>query len=238
MKTPFWKALGTVSLLLIVGSVSAQDAPKPASSPDTAVPRPERGQGRGGQYGRNGRLTLITVPAAYLKSELSLGEDQAAKIEAVQTKAQEEMKAARASFTPGDPAAMREAAAKLQEANKKYEDDIKAILTDDQREKVPALMKDTQALVSAGIPVTAISDLKLTSDQKKKISDLADEMQTKLKDVPREERRTKGQELRTALHTDAMAVLTDTQKEALAKSAASAKKAKKDKADKGEKTSE
>lgn len=224
MKTNFWKALGATSALLLMGSVNAnaQDDPKPMP-PGAPVEAPAGGRQRQGG-GRQERLTLATVPVSYMKSELKLTDEQVTKITAIQTKAQDEMKTARAAMTPGgDPMARREANMKAQEANKKTDEEIKTVLNEDQTKILPDFMKETQALVGAGLPATTLGDLKLTSEQKKKIVELTDKMQADLKDVPRAERRTKQQELRKDLSEKAMALMTDEQKETLKKNAAETK---------------
>lgn len=228
MKTNFWKALGATSALLLMGSVNAkaQDDPKsvPPGAPVDAPAGGGQRQGGGGQRGGQGRVFLSTVPVLYMKSELKLTDEQVTKITAIRTKAQDEIKAMRAAITPGgDPMARREANMKVQEANKKTDDEIKAVLNEDQTKMLPDFMKETQALVGAGLPATTLGDLKLTLDQKKKIVELTDKMQADLKDVPRAERRAKQQELRKDLSEKAMALMTDEQKETLKKNASGMK---------------
>ena len=149
---------------------------------------------------------------------MKLTDDQVTKITALQTTAKKDSEAARAAMTPdADPMARQEAAQKLQAANKKSEDDITAVLTDDQKTKLPAFMKETQALVGAGLPAPALGDLKLTDDQKKQIVALTDKMQSDLQGLKGQERGAKQRELRKDVTEKTMALLTTEQKATLAK---------------------
>jgi Spy/CpxP family protein refolding chaperone len=61
---------------------------------------------------------------------------------------------------------------KRAEAGQKASKEIEAVLTSDQKAKVPAMLAELNALAAGGVPVQAVAELKLTADQKKKIEQI------------------------------------------------------------------
>ena len=106
-----------------------------AQNPPAAGAR--QGRGQGGQRG-GGQVTLANVPVAALDKALTLSADQKTKIEAIQKKAQDDLRAL--APQPGaqpDPAARQ----KRGEINAAATKDIEALLKDDQKTKVADLLK-------------------------------------------------------------------------------------------------
>lgn len=173
-------------------------------------------QGQGGGQNRRGgrRVSVATIPVETLDATLKLTPEQKTKIGDIQTKYKTELKGLVGEpGTPPNPDAIQ----KQRDLTRKAIGDIEALLTEEQKTKLPASLKEWTMLREVGIPLDALSELKLTSDQKKKITDIATDMNEKLAAVPREERREKGAELRKAAHEQVVALLTDAQKEVLQK---------------------
>lgn len=203
----------TLTLAATTVVAFAQDAPGQA--------QPGGRQGRQGQRGGRGRVSVATVPVAALDSALKLTGEQKTKIKAIHDKLAEEMKGARpAPGSPPDPAAMQ----KLRDLNQQAVKDIEAILTDDQKAKLPDTIKELGALRNAGIPLEVVGDLKLTADQKTKIAAIAKEAQDKVSNLTPEERRAKMRETMQESRDKTMALLTDAQKKVITKFNDDAKK--------------
>lgn len=184
--------------------------------------RRQRQGGFGGQ--RGGMNTLATVPVATLDSYLKLTADQKAKIKTIQDQYTTDTKAL---ATPGgaaggagvDRQALQEARQKRQEAATKADTDIKAVLTEDQTKMLPDMNKELQALNTVGIPAGALGDLKLSSDQKTKITTIATDAQKDMQAKMQEARQNGGQidpqamqDMRKSASDKAMAVLNADQK--------------------------
>ena len=173
-------------------------------------------QGRGGGQGRG--MGLTQIPVGVLAHELKLTDDQKTKITDIQTKFAEDMKAATAAAAGGqvDRQAMGE---KRTQATK----DIEAVLTDDQKAKLPEVLKTLGVYNTVGIPVGALPDLKLTADQKTKIAEIGKEATEKMTAARQAAQGggdpQAGRDAMMAARKDATdkvtALLTDTQKTAL-----------------------
>ena len=131
---------------------------------------------RGGQFG--GRpIQLADLSVATMDYGLSLTADQKTQIQTILTQRDTDTKAlpVLARPMPGqqpDDAtiqAMQDAFQKRNAITTKANTDIQAVLTDDQKTKVPDFVKDLTAMQQAGLPIAILGDLKLTDGQKKKI---------------------------------------------------------------------
>jgi hypothetical protein len=142
------------------------------------------GQGGGRRQGggqRGGGGALVTLPISVLDSYLKLTADQKTKITAIQTQYKTDAKA----FTPAppdpavqvDPQARRDMNQKRQEATTKADTDLKAVLTEDQTKMLVDMNRELQGYRSVGIPPEVLDELKLTSDQKTKITTISADSQ-------------------------------------------------------------
>lgn len=80
--------------------------------------------------------------AQMLMKDITLTADQQTKFDAIQAKYREQMQAARAEMQGGDRDAAR---AKMRELMSKQSEEIKAILTDDQKKQFDANQKEMEA---------------------------------------------------------------------------------------------
>lgn len=183
--------LGLTALMLVGTGVMvlAQDAPPSAGQAPAAGAGRQGGRqgGRGGQFG-GGRITLSSLSVATMDTGLILTADQKTKIKAILDKKDADTKALPAlpAFTPGqppaDPQAMQEAFQKRGAINTTANNDIQALLTDDQKAKLPAFLQELGAMQQAGISSGVLGDLKLTAEQKKKIMAQAQASQQEMQD--------------------------------------------------------
>ncbi len=180
--------------------------------------QPPAGQGRRGQGQRGlGQATLARIPAAALEKPLSLTADQKTKIEAIQKKYAEDSRALapQAGGQP-DPAARQKRTELSAQATK----DIEAVLKEDQKAKVPDLLKQLGGLSGAGIPLEVVGDLKLTADQTKKIEAVETDSQKAMAELrqgagaggDRQAMAQKMREMRQASQQKVMDILTADQK--------------------------
>jgi hypothetical protein len=211
----------------IAGTALAQGQPGGAGAGGGRRQGRGGGQGRG-QFGRGGQLSLATVSADVLGSELSLNDDQKTKIKAIQEQTQKDLAALRpqAGAPAGNP---QETAQKRRDINTKATADINAVLTDDQKTKSGPLLKKLSAVQSVGIPVGVYGELKLTDDQVTKLTELSAEVTKertqKLADAQAARQAgdtAKAQEIQASLRTTgpnekAKAILTDAQKASVEK---------------------
>jgi len=189
--------------------------------------RRQRQGGQGGGQRRGAGAPLVATPLSVLDSYLKLTAEQKTKITAIQTQYAADMK----TLTPPPPAAgempdrqaMQEARTKQREAGTKADTDLKAVLTDDQTKLIPDMNKELAAYGAAGIPAGVLPDLKLTADQKTKITTIATDSQKEMQAKFQEAQANGGQvdqaamqEMRKASTDKVNAVLTDAQKTTLA----------------------
>lgn len=199
-------ALTTLVLASTSVSVFAQATPAPA---------PGGGQG-GGQRRGGGRVTLSGLTMETMDYGLKLTPVQKTQIKTIldtkdtQTKALPPIPPFVAGQPPADPQAMRDAFQKRQEISTTADTAITALLTDDQKAKMPDFMKELGAMQGTGIPVAIYANLKLTDAQKTKIAALAAANQEKQTAA-----RAAGQRMtpedRAAYQKDVQDVLTPTQ---------------------------
>ena len=110
--------------------------------------------------------SLATVPVAALANQLKLTASQRAKIAQYQ-------KSFRQQRPPPRPGQMPFGGDKMRRLNQQVSQKIEGTLTAAQKQSVPGLLHEMDALQSAGIPLEIYTDLKLTASQKKKLMALA-----------------------------------------------------------------
>jgi hypothetical protein len=194
------------ALIALPGVVLAQDA-------GAAGQAQQGGFGGRGQRGFGRTVTAATAPVAALDAELNLTADQKKKITAIQDKFGTDVKALLPQ--PGsqpDQNAAREMFQKVRDLNDKASKEVEDTLNPDQKAKLPGALKDLTNLRSVGIPLETVGDLKLTADQKKKIADIAQDMQTKTQEAIQNGDRAKRREIMQAGRQQALDVLTPEQK--------------------------
>jgi hypothetical protein len=86
---------------------------------------------------------------------------------------------------PPDREAMRENMQKMRELGRKSTEEIMAVLSNEQKQALPPILKDVDALRIAGIPLEIFGDLKLSSAQIQKIIAIGNEFRSKMR-PPRE----------------------------------------------------
>jgi Spy/CpxP family protein refolding chaperone len=175
----------------------------------------EPGQGGGRRFGRQGGrgMMLAMIPVAALDAELKLSADQKTKITAIHDKFEANTKALRPQpGTQSDPANFQ----KLRELSQQANQEIQAVLTDQQKAKLPVAVRNLMMLRTVGIPVQVYGDLKLTDTQKQQIQTIVRETQEKMRALSPDERREKGRELRQEAQSKVSALLTDSQKTTIA----------------------
>jgi Spy/CpxP family protein refolding chaperone len=211
----------TCATLFLLSAVSlaafAQD------NGQAAAPAAGARQGRGqGGYQRGG--TLATLPVSLMDSYLKLTSDQKSKITAIQTQYKADVKALMPApadaGAPADPQARRDMMQKSREVSTKADADIKAVLTPEQTPMLDTMNKDLQTYNAVGIPAEILGEVKLTADQKAKITTIADdsrkEMQSKMQELQnggdRQAMMQAMQGMQKATHDKAMEALDLSQK--------------------------
>jgi Spy/CpxP family protein refolding chaperone len=179
-----------------------------------AATAPANAQARRQNPQRAAKLAAATVPVTLLDTICKLQPAQKEKIEAIQTKLAEDMKALRPArgATP-DP----QAAQKRRDLNQAATTEITNILTPEQKDALQKAVPGLTMLRSAGVPLEVVADLKLTDDQKKQMQAIVVGIREDLKSLPAEERRAKMREKMTDARTKIEALLTPEQKEVLQK---------------------
>jgi hypothetical protein len=181
------------------------------------------GQPPMGQMGPMGpRLSLATLPSRVLENGLSLTDDQKEKLRDIREQRPEgppqgpppgQGFGGQPGFGPGrgtNPNAARE---------------IKAMLTDKQKEMVPQLLKDAALLGPIGIPIDLAGTIKLNEDQRAKLIQIAfharpefsGELQEAQESRDPEKSRSAMENLRKETRQKVFGVLTAEQKTAVEK---------------------
>jgi len=146
-----------VSVMLGTAALAQFGGPPPQMGPGMRGPRP---------------LSVANLSVAALSSGLRLTSDQKTKIAAIQSQFKQQRQALMP--TPGDgppdPQTMRATMDKVRSLDQQAATDIKALLTDTQKQALSGLIKTLDDLGFAGIPPETLGDLNLTSDQKTKIT--------------------------------------------------------------------
>lgn len=185
--------------------------------------------GPGMMMGRGRALTAVDVSTSVLKSVLGLTDEQTTQIGAIQDQFRQDRRSAMPArpdpgSDPPDPATMQAtmqaAMKKLEALQTKASDQIKALLTDTQKTALDKFLKDATALGGVGIPMEVVGKLKLTADQTKQITTISEKAQKDTRAILDKARDSddpgaafqRAGRIQRKAHTDALAVLTDSQK--------------------------
>ena len=126
----------------------------------------------------NRPLTLSQVPLPTLKAVFKLSSAQEQKVQGIQQKAMEEVRALMPRRQPGQPMdrnAFNKLMPKFEAISKKADAQILAVMTPEQKKKVPAMLKEMQVLRGTGLPMSLAGSLRLTADQIAKLDKIAKE---------------------------------------------------------------
>jgi Spy/CpxP family protein refolding chaperone len=165
-------------------------------------------QGRG-QRGQRGQVSLANLPVDTVDKLVKLTPDQKTKVTAIHDKFVEDTKGLRpAQGQQPDPASLQ----KRRELTTAANQQIEALLTEEQKKKLGEARDEMRLLTAAGAPAGMIGELKLTDDQKKKIAELRKEVDAKLNGLSPEERRSKRRELEQENRSKVEALLSTEQK--------------------------
>jgi len=128
------------------------------------------GPGRpGGVLGR--RMGVVEIPAKALAVMLGLSSEQTDKIEAIQKEGRPQRPPmGRRDGDQGAPSEPGKRMASREDRRKKAKAAIMAVLTDSQKALIPQASDEAVALCAAHVPLPALPDLGLSSDQLKKIA--------------------------------------------------------------------
>ena len=200
-----------------------EDEPEETSQRPQTNRRPGEGQSRPGQ-GRGGRGGGFGGMRDLLEG-LGLNEEQQAKMEEINAARQEEMRSVFEELRNGggDREAMM---AKFREFGEKYQKDIEAILTDEQKTKL-AELREQQPQGGQGRPgqggrgqgsrSNQFASLGVNEDQQKKLNTAREALSTQMREVfldrdtPREEREPKIAAVREAYEAKLKDILTEEQ---------------------------
>jgi len=189
---------------LLMSALLALGVTALAQTPETPAPGAKGVKKNKAQAGHHG-VALATAPIRAIDAVVGLKDDQKTKLTEIQTKLQADLKAA-----PGDKV-------KDKEITRQANTDALAILTPEQVSKAEATMPIVTLLNSShAIPISVFADVKLTDDQMSKIKAAAEDAQVKIKALPKEDRKTKGKEIRDAFKTTVDGILTADQKATIA----------------------
>ena len=196
-----------------------------------AIAQPPGGgrQGGFGFGGFGGPATVSSSSVDVLAAGLKLTADQKTKIGEIQKQTAADrtkmIQDLRAGGPQPDQNAFQAFQQKMQDMNKSSDKKVTDALTPDQQKLLPSLLKDVQTLNSVGIPSATMADLKLTDDQKKKLTAIAETSQKAM--TAKVEKASQNQDFqaigqivttsRKATKDKALAVLTDDQKKTIAK---------------------
>lgn len=182
----FRRIFTTLTLLAGTSLVSLAFAQGPDGPPPPGGPGGRGGQGSFGGPGGFGRgqfggtPSAANTPVSVLESGLKLTADQKTKIQQLQQQMQQQMRELfprPGAGGPPDPETMQANITKMRGLDQKVSTQIEALLTADQKAKLPGLLKDIEALRGTGIPMEVYKDLKLTADQKAKLAAISKKSQ-------------------------------------------------------------
>ncbi len=124
------------------------------------------------------QASAVQTPASALASGLQLTDTQKTQIQNIQDKLKQQRDALMPR--PGqdgdqrpDPETMRANFDKLRTAEQKANKDIEALLTATQKAALPALLKKLDGMRQVGIPLEVLGDLKLTAAQNTQLDAIA-----------------------------------------------------------------
>ena len=125
---------------------------------------------------------------------------------------------------PPDQDAQRAQMDKARQAQQQASKKIEAVLTESQRQALPALLKELDAMRATGIPADLYGDLKLTGSQKTKLAALAQKFQQQQRTAMDAARQSgdfqsvrETMQARRQAHDQAMAALTSEQRQLIMK---------------------
>ncbi len=141
------------------------------------------GGGRGGQRGGRGfgQVTLASVPVPVLADGLKLSASQASKIQAIQDQYRKDRTALRPA--QGEQVDRNELFQKMGALDEETTKSIQGVLNESQNKQAPAFLKAIGGYRMVGIPLEVLPDLKLTGDQKTKITSIAEGAQKQMADA-------------------------------------------------------
>lgn len=164
------------------------------------------GQGGRGQRGGRG-ASLAMLPVSVIELITPLKSDQKTKITAIQDKAKADMKALQATDRQGRGPIMEKAT-----------NDIKAVLTPTQAADVQKATPSLRMInMSRAIPLGALPDVKLTKAQYTKIIGFTTPVAAQMQGLQGPDQMAKMQQVGPQLKTQIEGVLTQTQRDAIAK---------------------
>ncbi|MDX1931859.1 MAG: hypothetical protein SFU56_04570 [Capsulimonadales bacterium] len=160
--------LAATLLLTIHGTALAQGPDGPP--PGFGGPGGNGGPGFPGGQGPMGRrpmgppeVSLATAPVRVLATSLKLTEEQQSRIQRVQEEMRENAEARRPP--QGDGAPEGDPRAALRAMNEKASKTIESLLTEEQRKRVPGLLRAWNVVRGLGLPLETASELNLTAEQ-------------------------------------------------------------------------
>jgi Spy/CpxP family protein refolding chaperone len=222
----------------LAGTVSATVAfaQDPGGPPPPGPGGPPPGPGGlprpgGPGFGRGpGQGSLANLPIDALAAALNLTNDQKTKIADIQKQLRQQRqnlmpRPGDQLAGPPDPDTMRANMDKLRSLEQGADRNIRAALTADQRQSLPAVLRDLGNLREVGIPAELYGTLNLTASQKQVIAAIVRRAQTQMRqklDAARQSgdfgaARDAMMQSRKQTHDDALAALTDAQRGAIEK---------------------
>lgn len=157
------RVLGVAAVLCLAAAVQAQEAPP-------ATPQAPGAGARGGRRGQGGGRQQREMPAVTAFKASSPTAEQQTKFDALQTKMRDDMMAMRNDASGGD---MR---TKMQDMNKKFQDDTLALLTPDQQKTYKLELAKAQGDLNA-----QLESLGLTADEMKQVRPLVRDTQQEIR---------------------------------------------------------
>jgi len=118
-----------------------------------------------------------------------------------------------AGTMPGGPGAGMFGA--IREQMEKADGEIQAVLTADQKKKLPGVLQSLGYLRWAGIPMQVLPKLKLSSSQRNRIEAAAKKAVDSARALPDDQRRAKVREMRDQLEKQTRSILTAEQRKTL-----------------------
>ncbi|HSV72689.1 MAG TPA: Spy/CpxP family protein refolding chaperone [Chthonomonadales bacterium] len=219
MRLVRWTGVASALVLVCALPAFAQDAAPGAGGQDRAERRAAR---EAGQPGARGRVSVAMVPVDILGAELRLTEGQRSQIRRLQDAYQARVRELTPRREPGaqpgqqpqrDPARAQE----MRDLGRRANEDILAVLNEQQRQRLPEVIRHMGALRTAGIPLQALGVLRLTQDQRARIVQMVQTETEALRDLQPEERRARTREAMQGIRERVGAVLTAEQRTALAR---------------------
>lgn len=171
-----------IGLFLLASAVALAQGPQAGGRQRQGGGRPT-GQRQGGMRIPGMRmldrpLTISQVPGATLKAVFKLTDEQDKKVQDIQSKAMEDIRALMPRPQPGqrfDASAFESIRPKIDAIIKGADQKIMAVLNADQKKRAPALLKEMQALRNSGLPMSLAGSLKLTDAQIAKLEAIGKE---------------------------------------------------------------